>query len=70
MLGLLFGDFAGGALVLFLAERIIQVDYTQDAEATADTFAHGALVDADLPRPAIATFLRDLRRKVAKTRGS
>lgn len=28
VLGLLFGDFAGGALVLFLTEQIIQADYT------------------------------------------
>ena len=60
VLGLLFGDFAGGALVLFLAEQIIQADYTQEAEAAADTFAYTALLDADLPPSAIATFFERL----------
>lgn len=61
VLGLLLGDFAGGALVLFLAEQIIRADYTQDAEAAADTFAHDALVAADLPPSAIATFFERLQ---------
>ncbi len=60
VLGLLLGDFAGGAVVLFLAERIIQADYTQDAEAAADTFAHRVLLDADLPPSAIGTFFERL----------
>ena len=60
VLGLLLGDFAGGAVVLFMAERIIQADYTQDAEAAADTFAHTALLAADLPPSAIGTFFERL----------
>ncbi|MDA9208015.1 M48 family metallopeptidase [Octadecabacter sp.] len=60
VLGLLLGDFAGGAVVLFMAERIIQADYTQDAEAAADVFAHNALLGADLPPSAIATFFERL----------
>jgi len=60
VLGLLFGDFAGGALVLFLAEQIIRADYTQGAEAAADTFAYTALLDADLPPSAIGTFFERL----------
>lgn len=56
VLGLLFGDFAGGALVLFLAERIITADYTQEAEAAADAYAHAALVSADISPAAIAEF--------------
>lgn len=67
VLGLLFGDYASGTLVLFLAEPIIQADYTQVAEAAADTFAYATLLDADLPSP---HSLRDWRRKVAKTRAS
>jgi predicted Zn-dependent protease len=46
--------------VLFLAERIIKADYTQDAEAAAGTFAHTALLGADLPPSAIATFFSRL----------
>ena len=60
VLGLLFGDFAGGAIVLFLAEQIIRADYTQDAEAGADTFAYTALLDSDLPPSAIGTFFERL----------
>ncbi|WP_296417883.1 M48 family metallopeptidase [Pseudooctadecabacter sp.] len=60
VLGLLFGDFAGGAVVLFLAEQIIRADYTQQAEAAADTFAHAALLEADLPPSAIGTFFERL----------
>ena len=60
VLGLLLGDFAGGAAVLFLAERVIQADYSQDAEAAADAFAHGMLMGADLPPSAIATFFERL----------
>ncbi|EET49626.1 M48 family metallopeptidase [Thalassobium sp. R2A62] len=56
VLGLLFGDFAGGALVLFLAERLIQADYTQAAEAKADTYAHAVLADAGVPPSAIGDF--------------
>lgn len=60
VLGLLFGDFAGGAVVLFLAEQIIRADYTQEAEAAADTFAYSALLNADLPPSAIGTFFERL----------
>lgn len=60
VLGLLFGDFAGGALVLFLAEQIIRADYTREAEAAADTFAYDALLASNLPPSAIATFFERL----------
>ncbi len=62
VLGLLFGDFAGGAVVLFLAEQIIRADYTKEAEAEADTFAHEALLAVDLPPSAIATLFERLDR--------
>jgi len=62
VLGLLFGDFAGGAVVLFLAEQIIRADYTQEAEAAADSFAHEALLAVDLPPSAVATLFDRLSR--------
>lgn len=58
VLGLLFGDFAGGALVLFLTNRIIQADYTREAEAAADSYAHDLLRRAALPPSAIATLFQ------------
>jgi Zn-dependent protease with chaperone function len=60
VLGLLFGDFAGGAIVLFMTERMIQANYTQEAEAGADTFAYGALLEADVAPSALATFFERL----------
>ncbi len=63
VLGLLFGDFAGGALVLFLAERLIDAQYSQTAEAEADAFAHNALIAADLPPSALADMFERLRAK-------
>ena len=61
VLGLLFGDFAGGAAVLFLAERLIEASYSQEAEAAADAFAHDRLRAVDLPPEALATFFARLR---------
>lgn len=54
VLGLLFGDFAGGAVVLLLTERLIQAAYTREAEAAADLFAHTALIDAGIRPDALA----------------
>jgi predicted Zn-dependent protease len=61
VLGLLFGDFAGGAAVLFLAERLIEASYSQGAEAAADAFAHDRLIATDLPPGALASFFTRLR---------
>jgi len=61
VLGLLFGDFAGGAVVLFLAERLIDAQYTQAAEAGADAFAHDLLLAADVAPGALAEMFRRMR---------
>jgi Zn-dependent protease with chaperone function len=61
VLGLLLGDFAGGTAVLFLAERLIQASYSQDAEAAADGYAHALLLGADLPPGALAAMFRRLQ---------
>lgn len=61
VLGLIFGDFAGGAAVLFLVERLIEANYSQDAEAAADAFAHHRLRAVDLPPGALGTFFDRLR---------
>ena len=55
VLGLLLGDFAGGAVVLLLAERLIDANYSQDAETEADAFAHRLLQDAEIKPSALAT---------------
>jgi len=60
VLGLLFGDFAGGAVVLFLTERMIQASYTREAEAAADDFAIALMADADVAPGALARFFERL----------
>jgi len=61
VLGLLFGDFAGGTVVLFLMNRLIDATYSQDAEALADTFAHETLSGAAIAPSALADMFERLR---------
>ncbi len=63
VLGLLFGDFAGGAVVLFLAERLISAQYSQAAEAAADRFAHEVLEQANISPSALADMFERMREK-------
>lgn len=63
VLGLLFGDFAGGAAVLFLTERLISAQYSQGAELAADKFAFDALENADVSPAAVGDMFERLRAK-------
>ncbi len=63
VLGLLFGDFAGGSVVLFLTERLVQASYTKEAEAKADAFAHETLIRQKISPIALATMFERLRAK-------
>lgn len=63
VLGLLFGDFAGGAVVLFLTERLIDAQYSQGAESEADRFAYDALLNADASPAALGDMFQRLRDK-------
>lgn len=54
VLGLLFGDFAGGAAVLFLVERLIDASYSREAETEADAYATRLMADAGLDPTALA----------------
>lgn len=69
VLGLLLGDFAGGAVVLFLTERLIEAQYSQGAEAAADDFAHQMLRDAGLPPSALADMFERFREMGGETDG-
>ncbi len=60
VLGLLLGDFAGGALVLFLAERLIAADYGRAAETAADAFAVDRLARAGADPGALASLFARL----------
>ncbi|NNL18812.1 MAG: M48 family metallopeptidase [Boseongicola sp.] len=60
VLGLLFGDFAGGAAVLFLVEQLIQADYTRQAEAAADAYGIALLQEADVDPAALGALFQKL----------
>lgn len=60
VLGLLFGDFAGGAVVLFLVEQMIQADYSRAAEAAADAFGISLLEDAGVDPGALGDLFQTL----------
>lgn len=61
VLGLIFGDFAGGAIVLFLTEQLIEAQYSQGAEAAADVFAHDMMLRAHLSPDALAVMFERFR---------
>lgn len=61
VLGLLFGDFAGGAAVLFLTERLISAQYSQQAETDADAFGYQRLEAADVSPAAMGDMFDRLR---------
>lgn len=61
VLGLIFGDFAGGAIVLLLAEQLIEAQYSRDAEGAADVFAHDLMIRADLSPDALAVMFERFR---------
>lgn len=60
VLGLLFGDFAGGAVVLFLVEQLIQADYSREAEAAADQFAISRMREAGINPAALGDLFQTL----------
>ncbi len=60
VLGLLFGDFAGGSVVLFLTGQMVEASYTKEAEALADDFAHATLAKAGISPIGLATFFERL----------
>lgn len=60
VLGLLFGDFAGGTITLFLANQLINASYSQSAETTADDYAHDLLDTAGVSPAALGTMFERL----------
>ncbi len=69
VLGLLFGDFAGGTVVLYLANQLINASYSQQAEADADAYAHNLLGAAGLSPAALGTMFMRLRDKYGDAEG-
>lgn len=61
VLGLLFGDFAGGTAVLLVANQLIEASYSQGAETAADGYAHGILAQSQVSPASIGTFFARMR---------
>lgn len=61
VLGLLFGDFAGGAAVLMLAEQLISAKYSRAAETAADQFGYDMLEQAGVSPAAMGAMFERLR---------
>ena len=60
ILGLVFGDFAGGFAALALAEAVMNADYSQEAEIEADQFSHEVFAAAGLPSRRLGDFFARL----------
>ncbi|MGB0438708.1 MAG: M48 family metallopeptidase [Paracoccaceae bacterium] len=56
VLGLLFGDFAGGTVSVFLVNQLITSRHSRTAEAEADAYALDLLARADIRPSALADF--------------
>lgn len=69
VLGLLFGDFAGGALVLFLTERLIEAQYSQAAETDSDMFAMATMEAAQIRPGALGDMFQRLADEYGDTEG-
>jgi beta-barrel assembly-enhancing protease len=69
VLGLLFGDFAGGSLALVMMNQLINADYSQAAETRADAFALKQLTANGLPPAALATFFRRIEEDAGEVPG-
>lgn len=69
VLGLLLGDFAGGAVVLVITEQLISAQYSQGAEVAADAFAHKTLEAANINPGAIGDMFEHMRKKYGDAEG-
>jgi Zn-dependent protease with chaperone function len=63
ILGMLLGDFTGGAAILVVTDQLVSAQYQQGAEANADAFAHRVLAEAGLPSAPLGDFFRLIKKK-------
>ena len=61
ILSMVFGDFAGGAVVVLLTEQFLHAQYSQALEAAADDYAIAMMQDAGLPPGALGDMFERLR---------
>jgi Zn-dependent protease with chaperone function len=69
ILGMLLGDFAGGAAVLLVSDQLITANYQQEAESNADSFAHDILASARLPSEPLADFFLRIKEEYGEVDG-
>ncbi len=69
VLGLLLGDFAGGAAVLYLSEQLINAKYSRKAEAAADKYSQNLLAESGLPTGPMADFFLRLLKDTGQDSG-
>ncbi len=69
ILGMVFGDFAGGFATLVVTERLINASYAQAAETGADVYAHGVLRKTGLPSAPMGDFFDKLKKKNGDDKG-
>jgi Zn-dependent protease with chaperone function len=69
ILGLLVGDFLGGAVVVAMGEAVLNASYTREAEIAADEYAHRLLAEAGLPSAPMAAFFERLAETVGEPEG-
>lgn len=69
ILGLIVGDFLGGAVVVAMGEAVISASYTREAEIAADAYAHQVLAEAGLPAAAMARFFDRLAEALGEPEG-
>ncbi len=62
VLGLLFGDFAGGSVALVSAEQFIHAQHSQAVERRADAFATDLMTKAQIDPRALAAFFQRLEK--------
>lgn len=69
ILGMLLGDFTGGAAILVVSEQLVSAKYQRGAEQDADAFANDLLASAGLPSAALGAFFRLVRQKYGEVDG-
>lgn len=69
ILGMLLGDFTGGAAILLVSEQLVTAKYQQGAEEEADAFAHAVLAAAGLPSAPLGDFFLLVREKYGDVDG-
>lgn len=61
LLSMVLGDVTGGAIAVFLGERLLQAGYTREAETRADRFALNMLNAAEVDSAGMARFFDHLQ---------